>query len=915
MSKISAVINGHTVETVKGKSILEVCNDNGFEIPTFCYDERMKPHGSCRICMVEVEGSRSLVASCATPIRDGMSILTKSAKVKEARKDVLTLLVADHPLDCMKCEKVGNCKLQEYCYEYGVDENYFGQKTLKDFQKDIDDSNPFFVLDRNKCILCSKCVRMCNDLQCSGILNISNRGHKAVISTAYLDDLEDTPCVSCGNCVSVCPTGALTIKKREPYRNWEEKRTTTTCSYCGVGCQMDLCVVNNKVVDVEPKLGKANNGLLCVKGKFGYSFLSHPDRLKTPLIRKNGVLEEATWEEAYSYIKNKAEQIKKETGDYRFASLASARCTNEENYLIQKLTRAAFKTNDIDHCARLCHSSTVAGLATTLGSGAMTNSTEEILNSELVFIIGSNTTETHPVIAAHIKQALKNGCKLIVADPRKIDIAKDADIYMQIKPGSNIAIINAMIKVIYDEGLENKEFINERTENYEALAEMFENFDFSEACRICGVEEETVKKAARLYAKAKTAGIYYAMGVTQFASGTNGVMSISNLALMCGQLGKESSGVNPLRGQNNVQGSCDMGCLPNNYTSYQKVTDLDMKHKFEKAWGVTGLSDKIGKTLTEIMDAASNRDIRFMYIVGENPVVSDPDTAHIEHSLKSLDLLVVQDIFLNETTEFADVVLPATAFAEKDGTFTNTERRVQRVRKAIDAPGKAKQDWIIVQDLLNLFGIESNYKISEDIFEEMRTLTPSYGGITYDRIDNLEGLQWPCPTEDHLGTKFLHSGKFTRGKGLFVPVRYTSPIEVPDEKYPLYMTTGRNLYQYHTRTMTGKVEGLNIKEGIGYVEINPLTAEELDINNGEHVKITSPRGEIVAKARILDTIQVGLIFLPFHYAEASANNLTSSDDKTLDPTCKIPELKVSKVRIDKIDLIEDILFDVIESLD
>ncbi len=528
----------------------------------------------------------------------------------------------------------------------------------------------------------------------------------------------------------------------------------------------------------------------------------------------------------------------------------------------------------------------------------MTNSIREVLDSDLVFVIGSNTTETHPVIGAHIRQAIRrNGTKLIVADPRRIDIAEEADLYLAIAPGTNIALLNAMMKVIVDEDLFDKAFVAERTENFDAFLETLHSIDFDEQCRICGVEPEAVRKAARLYAAAERAGIYYAMGVTQFASGTNGVMSLSNLALLCGQLGKESAGVNPLRGQNNVQGACDMGALPNVYTAYQNVTVPAHKEKFEKAWGVSGLSDKVGMTVSDILHALETGDKRFLYIMGENPVVSDPDSKHVIHALQQAELLVVQDIFLTETAALADVVLPAAAFAEKEGTFSNTERRVQRVRKAIDPPGQARPDWAILQDIMNLFGYVSQHHSAEDVFKEIRTVTPSYAGMSYARLDTLEGLQWPCPAEDHPGTKFLHNGQFSRGKGLFVPIHYTDPKETPDADYPLVMTTGRNLYQYHTMTMTGKVEGLDKKAGKPYVEISPNTALEHGIEHGDPVKVSSPRGAIVVEAHVLDRLQDDVIFVPFHYGDQGANVLTAA---FLDPIAKIPEYKVGAARIERV---------------
>ncbi len=530
----------------------------------------------------------------------------------------------------------------------------------------------------------------------------------------------------------------------------------------------------------------------------------------------------------------------------------------------------------------------------------MTNSIQEVLGSEVVFIIGSNPSENHPVIGAHIRQAqMKNGAKVIVADPRKIDLAITADLYLPIKAGSNIALLNAMMKVILEEKLHDQAFVEANTEDFAALAEHLGKLDFEATCAVCGVEPDLVRQAARMYATAKTAGLYYAMGVTQFASGTAGVMSVSNLALLCGQLGRESVGVNPLRGQNNVQGACDMGALPNVFTAYQPVTDPAVREKFEKAWNVTGLDDKVGLTLTQMMESIDPDHLRFLYIMGENPLVSDPNTHHIRKALSSLDLLVVQDIFLTETAELADVVLPAAAFAEKDGTFSNTERRVQLVRRGINPPGQALPDWQILTRLMKTFGYDSpEYEKAEDIFNEMRALTPSYAGMTYKRLDTLAGLQWPCPNEEHPGTKFLHrDGKFSRGKAIFKPQNYTPPVEEVDPDYPLALTTGRNLYQYHTRTMTGKVEGLTAKAGEAYVEIGPNTAAQYGIEHGEMVRISSPRGSIEVQARVLPRVRDGLIFVPFHYVEGAANVLTEAN---LDPICRIPEFKVSKARIEKV---------------
>lgn len=525
----------------------------------------------------------------------------------------------------------------------------------------------------------------------------------------------------------------------------------------------------------------------------------------------------------------------------------------------------------------------------------MTNSIEEVKNCDVIFVTGSNTTENHPVIGAQMRQAKAKGAKIIVADPRRIDLAKDADVFLQIKPGTNIALFNGMMNIILEEGLQDDEYIKERTENYEELVNLVKEYTPERVSEICGIDPEDLKKAARIYASGDKSGIFYAMGITQHSTGTHGVMAVSNLALLCGNVGKESAGVNPLRGQNNVQGACDMGGLPADLPGYQKVFKPEVVEKFEKAWDVK-LSSKVGLTIPEIMDGAHNGNINFLYIMGENPMVSDPDTKHVEESLENVDFLVVQDIFLTETAEKADVILPAAAFAEKDGTFTNSERRVQRIRKAINSPGESKADWEIIMDIMNRLGYDKKYSSPKEIMDEIAEVTPQYGGIDYDRLGE-KGLQWPCPTKDHPGTKYLHKDAIARGRGLFMPQHYVESAEITDSKYPFIMTTGRNLYHYHTRSMTGRVDGLNEKSPHSYIEINPATANKLGFEDNELVKVSSKRGEITTRVKITEIVDESVVFMPFHFAEGSANVLTNT---ALDSIAKIPELKVAAVRIDKL---------------
>jgi len=774
-------------------------------------------------------------------------------------------------------------------YHYDVPSEKEYETEIRNFE--IDNSNKFFYLDPSKCILCGKCINVCDQLVGVGALTFVERGKDTFVAFAHNKGMEHSSCVSCGNCVSVCPTGAIVEKNPVKFRVKETRKVRTTCPYCGVGCQFDIVLKEDTVVRIDPINTTPNEGLLCVKGKFAFKYINHPDRLKTPLIKRDGVFHEASWEEAYKVIVDKIIETKKGFGPAAFAGLASAKCTNEENYLFQKFIRAVIGTNNVDHCARLCHASTVAGLATTLGSGAMTNSIGEVKNHDVIFVIGSNTTETHPVIGNFMRQAKKSGAKIIVAEPRKIDLAKEAEVFVQIKPGTNVALLNGMMNVIYNEKLYDEEFINNRTEGYDEFIKVIQEYPAERCAEICGCEAIDIEKAARIYASGEKAGIYYAMGVTQHSNGTNHVKSIANLAMMCGNVGKESSGINPLRGQNNVQGACDVGGLPDVYPGYQKVHIEEVHEKFEKAWNAK-LSDKVGLSLPHITNGAYNNLIKFLYVMGENPIVSDPDITHVREAMDKIDFLVVQDIFMTETAEYADVVLPASTYAEKDGTFTNTERRIQRVRKALEPIGDSKPDWIILQEIMTLLGYPQNFNHPSEIMDEIASLTPIYSGVDFDRIDEV-GLQWPVFGKDHPGTEYLHKDKFSRGLGLFTPVDYFGAKELPDEEFPLTLTTGRVLYHFHTKTMTGKNDEINEIVPINFIEINQRTADKYLLNNMQEVIVKSRRGETVAEVHITDTIGDYTVFMPFHFADG-ANMLTNT---VLDATCDIPELKVAACEI------------------
>lgn len=888
---IKLKINDQVVTVEKGQSILDAAHKLNIDIPTFCYDERLKGEGACRMCVVEQKGSNKLLASCAVPAEDNMEIYTHSDAVIQARKEVLELTWASHPNECVVCDVNGDCKLQDYMYEYEINPEPRFKGHARTYE--TDESNRFFYINQDKCILCGKCVRVCAELQGNEALGFNERGYRSFVSFAFNTGMENSNCVSCGNCVSICPTGSLVEKRRIKFKPSEVSRTVTTCPYCGVGCQFELLVKDNQVVQVEPVNATPNEGLLCVKGKFAYKYINHPDRLKTPLIKENGVFREASWEEAYALIKENVDQTMKSYGPNAFAGLASAKCTNEENYLFQKFMRKTIGTNNVDHCARLCHASTVSGLATTLGSGAMTNSIDEVKYNDVIFITGSNTTETHPVIGSYMKQAIKNGAKLIVAEPRKIELAEMADVFIRIKPGTNVALFNAMMHVIYHENLYDKEYIDERTENFEAFVEKIIDFTPELGAEICGCTPEEIIEAARIYAAGEKAAIYYAMGITQHSNGTNHVKSIANLAMLCGNVGKESTGINPLRGQNNVQGACDMGALPNNLPGYQKVYNDEARKKFEEYWD-TELDSNVGLSLPHIINGAYNNLIHFLYIMGENPIVSDPDINHVKEALDKVPFMVVQDIFLTETAEYADVVLPASTYAEKDGTFTNTERRVQLVRKAVEPIGDSKPDGDIIQELMQLLGDENKLMTARELMDEIAELTPIYSGVDYDRIDPL-GLQWPVFGKDHPGTKYLYENGFSRGKGYFTPVDYKGAVELPDNEYPLTLTTGRVLYHFHTITMTGKNEEIMKIVPVNFIEVNAKTAEKYNLNEMDEAIVFSRRGETKAEVHITDKVGDNVVFMPFHFADG-ANMLTNT---ALDETCNIPELKVCAVEIQR----------------
>jgi formate dehydrogenase alpha subunit len=933
-------IDGQLVQARRGQTVLEAARAAGIEIPTLCYHPDLSPVGSCRLCLVADERLGRQMAACMLPACEEMSIQTATPAIVAHRRFILSLLLSPYVHDPAA---PGPNELLRWANHYGVETPPPGSAARR--HAPDSDPSPVIRVDMNQCIHCTRCIRACAEIQGRFVWHLAQRGSRLRVVAGMDTTMREARCESCGACAAYCPTGALADRAALGIGP-PDRLVTTTCAYCGVGCQFDLNVKSGRVVRVTSNPQAPVNGMsLCVKGRYGFDFLHHPDRLTRPLVRQalldplwSGTPQQAKatpwaevdWPVALGIVVARLANIVRQSGSDAVAVLSSAKCTNEENYLVQKLARQVLGTHNVDHCARLCHSSSVAGLTMALGSGAMSNSMDDLAeHAAAMFVIGSNTTEQHPVFGTMIRQAvLRRGLKLVVADPRKIDLAEFAVLHLRQRPGTDVALVNGLAHLILKHGWHDPEFIAARCEGFDALAASLENYPPEVACRITGIPQAELAAAAEILGTFRPAAAVWGMGITQHTTGVLNVLALANLQLLLGNLGKPGGGVNPLRGQNNVQGACDMGALPNVFPGYQPVSQPDVAARFAAAWRTepsavggphsparnfglwtldVGLS-RPGLTVTEMIDAAATGKVRALYILGEDPALTEPDSNHTRRSLAAAELVILQEIFPSETAAYADVLLPGAAFAEKSGTFTNTERRVQLVRQAIEPPGEARADWRVIADvargLLAALGRRPagphagwDYDSPADILREAAALTPLYAGVSHERLARGERLQWPVADERHPGTPILHTRGFPRGKGLFHVVEHLPAHELPDREFPLVLTTGRVLYHWHGGELSRRSAALLAECPEPLVEISPETAAAEQIADGQSVRVVSRRGQMLARAQVTDRVAGNVIFGNFHFpAESNVNNLTI---RVLDPIAKIPEYKVCAVRIER----------------
>jgi formate dehydrogenase major subunit len=901
---VSFLLNGKTVTCDPDKTILQAAEQYGVDIPRLCYKPGMRTDGNCRTCMVEIKGERVLAPSCCRYPKNGMEVTTNSLRAVTSQKMSLELLLSDIP----ERSYTLNSELDFWVKKMSVGKPRFASR----HQPAEDLSHPAMAVNLDACIQCTRCVRACREVQVNDVIGYAFRGEHSKIVFDLDDPMGESTCVACGECVQACPTGAL-MPARGVGAIAPEKQVDSVCPYCGVGCLLTYNIRDNKILYVRGKNGPANQGRLCVKGRYGFDYVQHKHRLRKPLIRKPGmpkrkdfvvdpdnweeVFREATWEEAIDFAAQGLREVRDTYGKRALAGFGSAKGTNEEAYLFQKLVRTGFGSNNVDHCTRLCHASSVAALVEGINSGAVSNQVRDAARAEVIFVIGSNPTVNHPVAATWMKNAAQAGVKLIVADPRRSDLARHATYYLQFNADTDVALLNAMLHVIVEEGLVDEKFIGDRTSGYEALAENVKKFSPEAMAPICGIDAKTIREVARLYATSKGSMIFWGMGISQHVHGTDNARCLIALALSTGQIGKPGSGLHPLRGQNNVQGASDVGLIPMFYPDYQGVTAAEARERFEKLWH-TQLDPVTGLTVVEIMHAAKKHEIRGMYVMGENPAMSDPDVDHAREALCALDHLVVQDIFLTETAYLADVVLPATAWPEKTGTVTNTDRMVQLGRKAIEAPGEAKEDFWIINELARRVGVDWYYHHPSEVFNEMRTCMDSIAGITWERLERESSVTYPCVKEGDPGEPvvFIENFPTKSGRAKFVPADLIHAAEQPDAEYPMVLITGRQLEHWHTGSMTRRASSLDYIEPEPVASVHPLDLAERNAAPGDIITIESRRGRIALYARADDGTPRGAVFVPFCYYEAAANMLTNP---VLDPFGKIPEFKYCAVKVSK----------------
>lgn len=898
---VSVEIDGVEIKVAAGTSVMRAAVEAGINIPKLCATDSLEPFGSCRLCLVEIEGRRGYPASCTTPCEPGMKVKTQSPKLADIRKGVMELYISDHPLDCLTCPTNGNCELQDMAGVVGLREVRYGYEGKNHLAVKKDESNPYFTYDPSKCIVCNRCVRACEETQGTFALTIAGRGFASRVAASQSQPFMESECVSCGACVDACPTATLT-EKTVIMMGQAEHSKITTCAYCGVGCSFKAEMQGSQVVRMTPnKNGQANHGHSCVKGRFAWGYATHKDRILKPMIRKKitDPWQEVSWDEAVNYAASEFRRIQAKFGKDSIGGITSSRCTNEETYLVQKLVRAAFGNNNVDTCARVCHSPTGFGLKQTLGESAGTQTFDSVMKSDVIMVIGANPVAAHPVFASQMKRRLRQGAKLIVIDPRTTEMVKSphiqADYHLKLRPGTNVAIISALAHVVMSENLYDADFIAQRcdTQSFEDWKKFVLKPENSpEAMEvITGVAAEEIRGAARLYAGVGNGAIYYGLGVTEHSQGSTMVMGIANLAMATGNVGREGVGVNPLRGQNNVQGSCDMGSFPHELPGYRHISDTTVRMQFEEFWRCK-LDPEPGLRIPNMFYAALDGSFKGLYCEGEDIAQSDPNTQHVTAALTSMECIVVQDLFLNETAKFAHIFLPGSSFLEKDGTFTNAERRISRVRKVMP-PKAGKSDWEVTVALSNALGYPMHYSHPSEIMDEIAALTPTFRGVSYKKIDQLGSIQWPCNDAAPNGTPTMHIDEFVRGKGKFIITQFIATSEKVTQKYPLILTTGRILSQYNVGAQTRRTENVQWHSE-DRLEIHPHDAEERGIKEGAWVGIESRAGQTVLRALITERVQPGVVYTTFHFPESGANVITTENS---DWATNCPEYKVTAVQV------------------